>query len=232
MLEYVCYVYLFCNNFFVFKGGKMRKILPAIIATMMLAGCAALESPNESISPPQQFIESSVSNESNEKEKALSSTNFEAGSQQESDLQSNQQSSQEASLKDGGAVKPKLKLDSDFASVEYFLPFGKGKETLGKQGRAKFKKIAAEAKNADKVTLHGRAAKQEMDSSQRSIKLALGRGLAVREALIREGVAPKKIRTYYKTFNEPNKQKQKKLQKVIVRVFNEKDQNQKTSELP
>lgn len=84
-----------------------------------------------------------------------------------------------------------LKLDADFASFKAIVQFEDGAQTLDGLSREKIAEIAPKAKLADKVRVRGYAAVAQLDETTR--KLALGRAIAVRNALVAHEVSPAKV---------------------------------------
>jgi outer membrane protein OmpA-like peptidoglycan-associated protein len=87
---------------------------------------------------------------------------------------------------------PALRLDRSFTSYDALVEFGNGLETLGPKGRKVVADLAGRASLAKAVTLRGHVAKRG-DLTEADRKLALGRSVAVKLALIDQGVPMRKI---------------------------------------
>lgn len=84
-----------------------------------------------------------------------------------------------------------LKMDESFDSYTGFIQFAGGATKLGPRGRNEVKEVAALAKTAQAVHLRGRVGRLTLDETDR--KMAVGRSVAIKTALVKEGVEDEKI---------------------------------------
>ncbi|MBZ0097236.1 MAG: OmpA family protein [Sulfuricella sp.] len=89
-----------------------------------------------------------------------------------------------------------LKPDRNFDS---YVGFAAGSETLGPGAKRAISAIVAAARQADTVRLKGHAGRRILDDSTR--KLAVGRSVAVRQVLVKEGVERSRIKILAPTDN-------------------------------
>jgi len=89
-----------------------------------------------------------------------------------------------------------LKPDRNFDS---YVGFAAGSETLGPSAKRAISAIVVAARQADTIRLKGHAGRRILDDSTR--KLAVGRSVAVRQVLVKEGVERSRIKILAPTDN-------------------------------